>query len=51
MFLISPQQKCLGNHLKMSENSGEIPSKNVVHLEQLEQRYLAVIGNFCGARE
>lgn len=51
MVLIFPQQKFLGVHLTLSENSGEIPSRSVVLLEQLEQRYFTVTGNFCSARK
>lgn len=50
MFWISPQQKHLEFHLKMSQNSGEVPSKSSVILEWLEWRYLAVTGNFWSAR-
>lgn len=34
MVVIFPQQKCLGVHLTLSENSGEIPSRSVVILSK-----------------
>lgn len=49
MVLIFPQHKCLRVHLTVSENSGEIPSRSVVLLEQFEQRYFTVTGNFFSA--